>query len=303
MRMKISFFPYDSPLTATRLLCKTQTYNYSTSFPPIPTTVATLGYIRGIVDLLILDSESGPFLRAVDKAIDKAPDYHSIVKTPIDLSQIHDRQYSIFDDFIADVNLMINNALLYYPPASRTRQSAIHLQKLFRSLLHKIVSTDPQNLTFEPLPKATERLADARRVFMRKRLSAGPSQTQIRTPTQVAPVSDSALRTLEEDLEALPSSGLLGVAEIVSNRSFDETVLPLKVRLSSLSPQVFEKVKKYVESVRTSQDGYYFSWRPILPPELQKIRDEYPKDLADWRGKIEVNEGGQLDEKWGMAFD
>jgi hypothetical protein len=295
--MKISFFPYDTSLTSTRLLFRTVHRQQPAAFPSIPTTDLTLNQIRHIVDLLVSNPDFSPFLRPLSSTSADFNSYHSIVKNPIDFSRIREKVYRAFDDFTADIKLMIDNANLYYPEGSRVRQSAAVLRDVFQSELQKI-GTNSQRAGLPPQAR-----------LGRKDPVRSPGDLKRLPPSESARVSDSDLNRLQADLERLPSNGLVGVAEIVTNRTFDEGMLPVKINLSQLSLETIQQLRKYVESVnkvesskKGEQPGYYFAWRPILPQELQNLRDEYKSRLEGWRGKVEVNERLHPEEKWGMDF-
>ena len=65
-------------------------------------------------------------------------DYHSIIKTPMDLGTVKDRimsnHYASPSDFAADVRLTFNNALLYNPKTDDVHAMALTLCALFEEL-------------------------------------------------------------------------------------------------------------------------------------------------------------------------
>ncbi|KAJ3416032.1 hypothetical protein HDV05_003391 [Chytridiales sp. JEL 0842] len=76
------------------------------------------------------------FLEPVDRAL--YPDYYEKIKRPIDLSTIQRKldsnMYESIEQMRSDVNLMIQNCLLYNPKKSFGYKTGLSLQKFFQSL-------------------------------------------------------------------------------------------------------------------------------------------------------------------------
>jgi hypothetical protein len=76
-----------------------------------------------------------PFLRPVDPVADGAPDYATVVRRPMDFSMIatklRSRNYASTSDFIADLKLIVSNAIQYNGEDSLIARFAIDLQKHF----------------------------------------------------------------------------------------------------------------------------------------------------------------------------
>lgn len=92
-------------------------------------------------ELKAMTEYSTPFLHPVKKR--DAPDYNSIIKTPMDISQMLKRlktyHYVSKKQFVEDLNLIWNNCLRYNSdPAHPLRKKALYMQKQTESLVFLI---------------------------------------------------------------------------------------------------------------------------------------------------------------------
>jgi len=74
-------------------------------------------YLREVINKLAKDRKFSVFTKAVD--IEEVPDYTEIIASPMDLSSMMSNidlhQYQTAEQFLADINLICNNALEYNP--------------------------------------------------------------------------------------------------------------------------------------------------------------------------------------------
>lgn len=87
----------------------------------------------------ILDELTGPksanfaFLFLAPVQASEVPDYHEIIKNPMDLEtmrkKLNESTYSSFDDFVSDLRLIISNCLLYNAPESTAYKCGKELEK------------------------------------------------------------------------------------------------------------------------------------------------------------------------------
>ena len=93
------------------------------------------------------------FMRVPSRRTD--PEYYNIVKDPIDLTRINQRlrgdEYTNFDDFCKDVELVLSNAQLYYKPDTEEYKNAVDLQKFYQDSKNRLLNQTPAGSN-EPTP-------------------------------------------------------------------------------------------------------------------------------------------------------
>jgi hypothetical protein len=315
--LRIRFSPYTTASLSAKLVFTTSVPLSSESskseaqqseFPFVPTTHVTMDLIKPVLDLVIVNRDSDPFLRPVDPIIDRAPQYFETIKHPIDLSLIRQKalaqSYTEFGEFISDMSLMFANALTYNPPANEVYQCAVRLSQLFKTLLAKVLGREPgnpfksvdSNAAEKRITEAIQRLARRKRDLARaSEARASDSHSRGREPSTMG---DYELRQLIQNISELHSSALIGVMEIISKKPFDASAIPFSVDLTQLNHETVGQLNTYIAQVKRSapnlpqplHDKCYYAWRPHLPTELQEIRDQYEADLAEWRKPVEASE-------------
>ena len=70
----------------------------------------------------------GIFNEPVNAKALKLPDYHRIVKQPMDLGTVKGRllslEYDQLEPFVSDMRLVFSNAMLYNPPTNHVHKAA-----------------------------------------------------------------------------------------------------------------------------------------------------------------------------------
>ncbi|KAG0226619.1 hypothetical protein B0O80DRAFT_205300 [Mortierella sp. GBAus27b] len=101
--------------------------------------------LRTIIDELYKERRFKPFYRTVEH--EEAVDYYQTVKKPMDLAtiseKINDRMYVEVKEFLADIDLIVDNAILYYHNQDPNR--IIHRARDAQDLAHAMVGRlDPE---------------------------------------------------------------------------------------------------------------------------------------------------------------
>ncbi|KAF9180594.1 ATPase AAA domain-containing protein 2B [Haplosporangium sp. Z 767] len=101
--------------------------------------------LRSIVDELFKDRKFKPFLRPVEP--EEYPDYYEIIKKPMDLTaisdKINDRMYLDVKEFLADIDLIVENASLYYGLHDPNRIT--YRARAFQDVVHSMIGRlDPE---------------------------------------------------------------------------------------------------------------------------------------------------------------
>jgi len=96
-----------------------------------PWPIACAQVMRG----LLLRPGSWPFLEPVDPIALGIPDYHEVIKRPMDLGSVARRlqsgAYPHAGEFAFEVNLVVTNAMTYNPPGHQVHQLAKRLGEVF----------------------------------------------------------------------------------------------------------------------------------------------------------------------------
>ena len=302
MSLVVEFSPYTTADCATKLVFRTAhqlpgapgtLLEKQAEFFPVPDTDHTRKLIQPLLDLVIVHPDSIYFLRPVDPAIDRAENYLAIVEHPIDLGLMRKKaltgSYSSFDQFTADMDLLIKNAVKYNSLSHFVHQAALRISIYFREMLLRI-KENPEGNPFEAANSsaAETRIAQAISNFQKLKKEAAKLEKQAQDISRTKVVQRQTKRITEaetvelvQDIKRLKSSTLMGVVEIIAKKPFGMDCLPLEVDLSMADEGVVHKLKQYVDGCKESNGQYYYAWKPILPADLQEMRDKYEADLLD----------------------
>jgi hypothetical protein len=263
-------------------------------FPSVPTNEHTMKLIQPLLDLVIVHQDSIWFLRPVDPVIDHAENYNRIIERPMDLGLMRKKcltgSYTTFDQLVADMDLLIKNAMLYNPISHCVHQACLKLSYFFRDQLLRI-EANPGINPFESASTtaAENRIAGAISNFQRAKKDAAKAEkaTQDASRTKVPQrqakkITEAEMESLVMDIKKLKSPALIGVLEIIAKKPFKIDLLPLEVDLSIAEESVIERLKTYVDCCKESNAQFYYAWKPQLPDDLQEVRDKYEADLLDW---------------------
>lgn len=302
MSLSIKVSPYTTSNQKTKITFRTahqlpgepgQLLEKQAEFPSIPATDNTKRMIQQLLDLVIVHPDSIYFLRPVDPLIDRAENYLAIVERPIDLGLMRKKvltgSYTCFDQFSADMDLLIKNAVKYNAPQHCVHQAALRISYYFREKL-LIIKENPDGNPFEAANStaAETRIAQAISTFQKLKKEVAKQEKQQDIARAKAPerqkrkMTESETVELVQDIKRLKTSALMGVIEIIAKKPFSQELLPLEVDLSIADDAVVHKLRDYVDSVKDKNGQYYYAWKPILSDDLQEMRDKYEADLIDW---------------------
>ncbi|XP_075223802.1 ATP-dependent chromatin assembly factor large subunit isoform X2 [Lycorma delicatula] len=95
--------------------------------------------LQEILDIVMHHKDAWPFLRPVTKS--EVPDYHTIIKTPMDFGTIKHKlnmlEYNKNSQVIADAMLVFNNCYTYNQSDSEVYKAGERLQKVFEKLCNE----------------------------------------------------------------------------------------------------------------------------------------------------------------------
>jgi len=97
------------------------------------------------------------FIEPIDTEKYDLPDYSQFIKTPMDLTTIHEKaqkgRYSkSWLDFVNDVRLIFRNAMVYNEPGSEMYESAEQLQAIFERELENAIDVTFKRMIKENRP-------------------------------------------------------------------------------------------------------------------------------------------------------
>lgn len=95
------------------------------------------------------------FTQPVDPA--DAPDYYSIIKSPMDFATIRKKlegsQYGQFDDFHADMLLVRSNCFLYNPPNTRVCRDCVQVFNFYQQEIDRLLDKSANKVQTSPAKK------------------------------------------------------------------------------------------------------------------------------------------------------
>ena len=303
MSLVLQFSPYTTSNMNTIILFRTahqplgvpgMLLEKQAEFLEIPSNEHTKKQIQPLLDLVIVHPDSIYFLRPVDPVIDHAENYTTIVERPIDLGLMRKKAltgiYANFNQFSADMDLLIKNAVKYNSLQHIVHQAALRLSIYFKEMLLRIIENPEVNVFENANSSAAEtRIAQAISSFQKLKKEAAKAEKQaqdiMRTKVvqkQTKRITEAETVELVQNIKKLKSSQLIGVVEIIARKPFGMDLLPLEVDLSIADETIVHRLKQYVDGCKDGNGQYYYSWKPQLPPDLQEMRDKYEADLLDW---------------------
>ncbi|KAH0785028.1 histone acetyltransferase GCN5 [Histomonas meleagridis] len=238
---------------------------------------------------------------AVDINLDRLDRYADPTQKPIDLGTIRKKllgnSYSSFSQFIDDIKTMLNNVIEHSNSTDPNHKEALRLSYHICEYLKKIDSnpdispfddgkTD-RDLTLEVesrIASAIRELQKKKKEFEKGSRSSYETSRYKESQRQSKKITDSELDDLVKSIKQLKSSALIGVVEIIENKPFSETLLPLQINLKHLDERKFDikKLKTYVDYCKEGNGQHYYAWKPCLPNELQELHSKYESKLMDW---------------------
>ena len=107
----------------------------SSAAPRKVMTREQLKFCSSILRQLKKHQDAPPFLFPVDPVALNIPDYFHFIKRPMDLStaekKLNNVEYETADDLASDIQLLVDNCVLYNGKESQISQRAVSLQKAF----------------------------------------------------------------------------------------------------------------------------------------------------------------------------
>lgn len=185
---------------------------------------------------------SWPFLYPVTEA--DAPGYFSIITNPMDLSTVRTkldtRKYSSFQEFVSDLNLMIENCFKFNSSESEVSRCGEEFNKLLQSVIYK------------------DKDSDSRIAELRKKIS---SLTQELKALEQS--STKGLYTLEDrerigkTIIQMTKMQTEKVAEIVHRHCAYEYVDndEIEINLQTMADEVVAELDEYIQRIKNGDNG------------------------------------------------
>lgn len=231
------------------------------AIPPVSSSHAMLMKQCEVILKRVMSHQYGwVFNTPVDVVKLNIPDYHTIIKHPMDLgtvkSKIASSAYSSPWDFLADVRLTFTNAMTYNPPGNDVHGMADTLSKFFearwKSVEKKLATADIRNKKQEA----------AKPVQLQKNRKVSPMRNKTFDPAIAKPkMTDEEKISLGRHVESLLSDMPVHIVEFLrrhcdpSNQSSEDGV---EIDFATLS------------------DDTLFELRQLLDDDLQKEQTGQP---------------------------
>eukprot|EP01090_Pellita_catalonica_P015238 TRINITY_DN407_c0_g1_i1.p1 TRINITY_DN407_c0_g1~~TRINITY_DN407_c0_g1_i1.p1 ORF type:complete len:757 (-),score=185.82 TRINITY_DN407_c0_g1_i1:34-2304(-) len=244
---------------------------------------------------------SWPFNSPVDAEALGLPDYHKVIKHPMDLgtisNQLRQQYYANEEEFAEDVQLVWSNALLYNQPGSdivyMTNTLRDFWEKKYAALREKLENRRALALT-NKLNSLVNSVAD-----MQKRVSDyGRSTPQAKASSRRSGGRRNVNKrmTLKEKthlsdaINTLPTEHLGEVVKIIRKSMPDlvETEEEMEIDIDSLNTPTLRELERYVQSVTKPKNSLVNS-----ATEAQRKLEQLTKQL------LEVNKQAELLKKKG----
>ncbi|CAF0807672.1 unnamed protein product [Rotaria sordida] len=146
------------------------THTYPLKLPHVPATkrgrqTNQLQYMSKVILKILWKHEfSWPFQKAVNPVKLNLPNYHKIVRYPMDLGTIKKRldsnYYYSVKECITDINLMFSNCYLYNKPGEDVVVMGATLEKMFYEKLAEMPSDEVEIIPHSTKPSAVKNIGD-----------------------------------------------------------------------------------------------------------------------------------------------
>ena len=261
----------------------------------------TQSELQTFVKKIKINKNSYIFLDEIENVIKEYPDYSLKIKNPIDLNKIIDKvdkgEYETLDKFNEDIELMINNCLIYnYNPQSRWNKQGIEFQKFYENNYEKLVTK---------IQKHNEK----KYLLGKKRVASG---TGMAKPKSTNILKTGVIEPKKDDFSNMNSS-------VPYNFFIDEKIskkirnlfISIKPYLNTSEKNIENIIKTLVEGFtksNKSSDDLYDIGTKFISKHLNK-KEEKTKFMKDFKTLIrdmknkQKEESTKLDQKTLIKID
>lgn len=197
------------------------------------------GYLARCAELLAAvrrHPKAGPFLQPVDPIAEGVPDYLTIITEPMDLAtmqnKLSNKEYATAEEFDADMQKMLNNALLYNKPGTFVNKIAEELKSYYEK-----ISADKSGSGTHSHKKGGK----ASRGYDSDR----QKNKQKQMPLSAQPLTFTEMQKLSEQILEIPPVYLKDVFNIISQEKGTTNDL-LEFGLHELPPKVARELQAFV---------------------------------------------------------
>uniref|UniRef100_A0A2P2KL44 Bromodomain-containing protein n=1 Tax=Rhizophora mucronata TaxID=61149 RepID=A0A2P2KL44_RHIMU len=209
-----------------------------------------------LLQRLMTHQFSWVFNEPVDAVKLNIPDYHTIIKQPMDFGTVKSRmasgEYSSPVGFAADVRLTFSNALKYNPPGNDFHNMAKTLSKYFEVRWKAIEKKLPETINVELAPPAPGQADMDATVGMplakRKRISPDDNKIEVDPVRQV--MSDEEKHKLSIELEALLGELPESIFDFLKEHRYNDgqtSEEEIEIDIDSLSDDTLFKLRKLLD--------------------------------------------------------
>ncbi|KAI9011440.1 Bromodomain-containing protein, partial [Gaertneriomyces semiglobifer] len=181
------------------------------------------------------------FLEPVDPVVACAPDYYEVIKHPMDLSTVEKRlmaeEYEGPQQFVDDIQLMLNNCFVYNPPTNGVHISGKDLEAFFLRQLNKCFPAITTNsIATSSKPKA------------QKATARGKSSRTSSLRTSVQSITEDQKRELSELITRVPDEHMDKVLNIIRSGlpQLDETEGEIELDVETIDAVTLVELYSFV---------------------------------------------------------